>query len=153
MATMRESTQAESPYGRKPWLKHYDFWVPSSAAYPRQPLFRALDIGASNHPDRAATIFFGAEISFRSLRDRALRLANALAEFGITRGDRVGIMLPNCPQFPIAFFAVLAVAMSIREQGMREGKSGSYLGRSVMDGSPSADTQRALGSRVGTQRY
>jgi hypothetical protein len=53
----------------------------------------------------------------------------------------------------IVVFAVLAVALSIREQGMREGKSGSYLGRSVMDGSPAADTQRALGSRVGTQRY
>ncbi len=53
----------------------------------------------------------------------------------------------------IVLFAVLAVAMSIREQGMREGKSGSYLGRSVMDGSPAAETQRALGSRVGTQHY
>jgi len=53
----------------------------------------------------------------------------------------------------IVFFAVLAVALSIREQGMREGKSGSYLGRSVMDGTPAADTQRALGSRLGTQRY
>jgi hypothetical protein len=53
----------------------------------------------------------------------------------------------------IAFFAVLAVGMSIREQGMREGKSGSYLGRTVMDGTPSGDAQRALGSRVGTQHY
>lgn len=53
----------------------------------------------------------------------------------------------------IIFFAVLAVAMSIREQGMREGKSGSYLGRMVTDGTPPADTQRALGSRIGTQRY
>jgi hypothetical protein len=53
----------------------------------------------------------------------------------------------------IALFAVMAVAMSIRDQGMREGKSGSYLGRSVSDGTPAADTQRALGSRVGTQRY
>ncbi|MBM3538358.1 MAG: hypothetical protein FJX55_11050 [Alphaproteobacteria bacterium] len=53
----------------------------------------------------------------------------------------------------IVVFAVLAVAMSIREQGMREGKSGSYLGRSVMDGSPSGDAQRALGSRVGAQHY
>jgi hypothetical protein len=53
----------------------------------------------------------------------------------------------------IALFAVTAVALSIRHQGMREGQSGSYLGRSVMDGTPPADAQRALGSRVGTQRY
>ncbi|HEV8482168.1 MAG TPA: long-chain fatty acid--CoA ligase [Blastocatellia bacterium] len=113
MATKAESTQAESPYAGKPWLKHYDFWVPATATYPRQPLFRALEIGAANYPDRAATIFFGAEISFRSLQDRALRLANALVEFGITRGDRVGIMLPNCPQFPIAFFAVLRAGATV----------------------------------------
>ena len=53
----------------------------------------------------------------------------------------------------IVVFAVLAAALSIREQGMREGKSGSYLGRSVMDGTPPADTQRALGSRIGAQHY
>jgi len=53
----------------------------------------------------------------------------------------------------IILFAVTAVAMSIRQQGMREGKSGSYLGRSVSDGTPPADAQRALGSRLGTQNY
>jgi long-chain acyl-CoA synthetase len=113
MATTRESVPGETPYAKRPWLKHYDFWVPASASYPRQSLFRALDIGASNFPDRAATIFFGAEISFRSLRDRALRLANKLVEFGVGKGDRVGIMLPNCPQFPIAFFAVLRTGATV----------------------------------------
>ena len=113
MATTRESVQSESPYAKKPWLKNYDFWVPATTSYPRQSLFRALDIGASNYPDRAATIFFGAEISFKTLRDRALRLANALAEFGIGKGDRVGIMLPNCPQFPIAFFAALRTGATV----------------------------------------
>lgn len=53
----------------------------------------------------------------------------------------------------IVLFGVTAVALSIREQGMREGKSGSYLGRTVMDGTPPADAQRALGSRIGAQRY
>ena len=53
----------------------------------------------------------------------------------------------------IILFGVTAVALSIQNQGMREGKSGSYLGRSVMDGTPPADAQRALGSRIGTQNY
>ncbi len=53
----------------------------------------------------------------------------------------------------IILFAVTAVALSIRGQHMRDGKSGTYLGRSVNDGMPGADTQRALGMRVGTQRY
>lgn len=53
----------------------------------------------------------------------------------------------------IVFFAVLAISLSIREQFMQDGRSGSYLGRSVMDGTPTSDTQRALGSRLGAQRY
>src|SRR5262249_49242552 len=82
-------------------------WVPPSITYPRQPAYRALEIGAMNYPDRPATIFFGREMTFRDLEDRASRLATALADFGIAKGDRVGIMLPNCPQFPIGFWGIL----------------------------------------------
>jgi long-chain acyl-CoA synthetase len=60
-----------------------------------------------NYPDRAATVFFGQEMTFRELQDRAYRLATALVDFGIEKGDRVGIMLPNCPQFPISFWGIL----------------------------------------------
>lgn len=103
----------ESLYADKPWLKHYDFWVPETASYPRQPLHRALDIAASNYPDRAATIFFGAQITFRELKDLALGLANALSSAGIGKGDLVGIMLPNCPQFLIAFFGILRAGATV----------------------------------------
>src|SRR5215472_4026114 len=113
METAKSTSISESPYVRKPWLKHYDFWVPATATYPRQPAYRALDIGASNYPDRAATIFFGAEMTYGQLKDRSLRLATALHEFGIGKGDRVGLMLPNCPQFPISFFGVLRTGATV----------------------------------------
>ena len=103
----------ESPYANRPWLKHYDFWVPATATYPRQAAYRALEIGASNYPDRAATIFFGAEMTFRELKDRAYRLATALYDAGVAKGDRVGIMLPNCPQFLISFFGVLRTGATV----------------------------------------
>jgi long-chain acyl-CoA synthetase len=107
MAKGRQEFESDSPYGARPWLKHYDFWVPATASYPRQAAYRALEIGAMYYPDRAATIFFGQEMSFRQLKDRAYKLASALAGVGIKKGDRVGIMLPNCPQFPISFFGIL----------------------------------------------
>jgi len=107
MAKVIETHRAASCYAERPWLKHYDFWVPPSITYPRQPAYRALEIGAMNYPERAATIFFGREMTFRELQDRAYRFATALADLGIARGDRVGIMLPNCPQFPIAFWGIL----------------------------------------------
>jgi long-chain acyl-CoA synthetase len=106
MGMAKKSLGTTSAYRAKPWLKHYDFWVPASATYPRQPVYRALEIGAGNYPDRPYTIFFGAEMTFAQTRDRALRLANALSQMGVAKGDRVGVMLPNCPQFPVSFFAV-----------------------------------------------
>ena len=97
----------ESPYAKRPWLQHYDYWVPHHLAYPRRPLHEILDIAVLDAPDRPATAFFGATLTFQEIKDRSDRLATALAGFGLTKGDRVGIMLPNCPQYVIAAFAVL----------------------------------------------
>ena len=113
METVPKPPQSRSAYADKPWLRSYDFWVPATATYPKQPVYRALEIGANNFPDRAATLFFGAEMSFRALRERALRFAAALRGFGIHKGDRVAIMLPNCPQFPISFFGVLRTGATV----------------------------------------
>jgi long-chain acyl-CoA synthetase len=52
-------------------------------------------------------VFLGAELTFREIKTRSDRFATALARLGVQKGDRVGIMLPNCPQYVIAAFAVL----------------------------------------------
>lgn len=113
MKSAKESAEQQSCYARKPWLNHYDFWVPETVSYPRQPVYRALEIGAGNFPTRAATSFFGAELTFSQLKDQAYRFANSLAGLGIGKGDRVGIMLPNCPQFPVTFFGVLRTGATV----------------------------------------
>ena len=89
------------------WHRFYDFWVPRSLTYPRQPLSTLLDFAANQYGERTATIFYGATLSYRDLRSQSLRLATALDALGIRPGDRVGLMLPNCPQFLIAFYAIL----------------------------------------------
>jgi long-chain acyl-CoA synthetase len=101
---------SDSPYAARPWLEHYDYWVPRHMPYPARPLTEILDTAAIDTPDRAATAFFGATLTFREIRARADRFAAALGTLGsagITKGDRVGIMLPNCPQYMIAAFAIL----------------------------------------------
>jgi long-chain acyl-CoA synthetase len=95
------------PDERRPWLQHYDYWVTPHITYPRRPLHDILDAAAIDVPDLPATAFLGATLTFRDIKDRSDRLATALAGFGITKGDRAGIMLPNCPQYIIATFAVL----------------------------------------------
>jgi long-chain acyl-CoA synthetase len=89
------------------WHRFYDFWVPRSLTYPRQPLSALMDFAANQYGERTATIFYGAEMSYRDLRAHSVRLATALDALEIRPGDRVGIMLPNCPQFFIAFYAIL----------------------------------------------
>ncbi len=96
-----------SPYASRPWLQHYDYWVPPHLTYPCRPLTEILDSASIDLPDGPATAFLGATLTFQDLKDRSDRLADALGGFGITKGDRVGIMLPNCPQYIIAAFAVL----------------------------------------------
>jgi long-chain acyl-CoA synthetase len=89
------------------WLKHYDYWVPRHMSYPERPLHEILDTAAVDVPDNPCTAFLGATLTFAEVKSRADRLAHALASFGIAKGDRVGIMLPNCPQYIVAAFAVL----------------------------------------------
>lgn len=91
----------------RPWQRHYDYSVPLTIRYPRVPAHYFLNIPVNSFPDKPATNFYGTEISFWELRQQVLRMANALGGMGIKKGDRIGIHLPNCPQYVIAYFAAL----------------------------------------------
>ena len=97
----------DSPYAARPWLRHYDYWVRSNLSYPGRSLSDILNITAVERPDRPATQFLGAQLTFLELKRRADALAASRARLGIVQGDRVGIMLPNCPQYIFSAFAVL----------------------------------------------
>jgi long-chain acyl-CoA synthetase len=96
-----------SPYAQKPWLKHYDFWVPAETTYPSQSVYQVLNVAASHCGDRPATAFLGGQMTYSEIKAQTDKLATALARLGIGRGDRVGVMLPNCPQYIISFFAIV----------------------------------------------
>ena len=86
----------------RPWLAHYDKGVPSTIQYPEAPLFYFLEEAARKYPDRACTIFKGAVISYKDMNALTDHMAAALVEMGVKKGDRVGIFMPNTPQFIIA---------------------------------------------------
>jgi len=98
-----------SPYAARPWTAHYDYWVQPHMNYPRRPLGEILGLSAADVPDRPATAFLGAHLTWAEIKERSDRLATALARFGIAKGHRVGVMLPNCPQYVIAAFAILRI--------------------------------------------
>ncbi|HET7143391.1 MAG TPA: long-chain fatty acid--CoA ligase [Anaerolineales bacterium] len=91
----------------QPWFAHYDKGVPQTIQYPKVPLFHFLEEAALKYPDHACTIFKGAVISYREMNALTDHMAAALVEMGVKKGDRVGIFMPNTPQFVIAYFGIL----------------------------------------------
>lgn len=84
----------------RPWLAHYDPGVPSTLGeYPSRTLLDYIDDGVNERPDSAALIFKGRAMSLRELDAQSTAFANAMLALGVTKGDRVAVLLPNSPQF------------------------------------------------------
>src|ERR1700747_1128792 len=67
-----------------------------------------LDRAAAEHPERTALRMDDLVLTYAQLREAAGRMSTLLASLGVEPGDRVGLMLPNVPAFPIAFYGALA---------------------------------------------
>ncbi|WP_305783644.1 long-chain-fatty-acid--CoA ligase [Symbioplanes lichenis] len=89
------------------WLAAYPEGVPADIAEPEQPLTANLDGAVARFPDRVALDFLGARTTYAQLGDQVARAARALHDAGVRPGDRVALILPNCPQHVVAFYAVL----------------------------------------------
>jgi len=93
----------------KIWLKNYEPGVPESIDYPPKSLYRLFKEAVEIYRDNPAVNFMGRELSYKELDSQVKSLAGALAGMGVKKGDRVALHLPNCTQFPIAYFATLAL--------------------------------------------
>ncbi len=94
-------------YDQKPWLKFYEDHVSEHLDYPDLTMPIALAEMARNHPDYASMIFKGKTISYKAFDEAVSRLSGSLQQLGLEPGNRVALHMPNCPQFPISYFAVL----------------------------------------------
>ena len=89
----------------KPWLAQYDAGVPRSLQpYPDKTLLEYLADLARKEASRPALLFKGTAMSYSELQRESDACAAALAALGVSRGDRVALILPNCPQFFVAEF-------------------------------------------------
>ncbi len=94
-------------YDARPWLRSYPAGVPAEAEFPRVPLTDLLDNAVRHYPRRTALIFLGGKLTYRGLARQVDRFADALRGLGVHKGDRVAMVLPNCPQQVISFFGIL----------------------------------------------
>jgi long-chain acyl-CoA synthetase len=85
-----------------PWLDHYDTGVPATLApYPDRTLLDDVAEAVAQRPDAPAVLFKGRTISYGELDRASDAFAAALVGLGVAEGDRVALLLPNCPQFLI----------------------------------------------------
>ncbi len=106
-------SSSASPDPSRPWLSHYPPHVSWELDVPDRLLTEVLDEAVHRWPERPALIFYGRRWSYRELGAEVERVATAFAREGIGPGDRVAIVLPNCPMYPIAFFAALRVGATV----------------------------------------
>jgi long-chain acyl-CoA synthetase len=99
------------PQRQRPWLASYPPDVPHSLApFPEKPLWSLLEESAQRFPNADAVAFpvapMARRLTYRQLKEEAERFAGALVSLGVGKGDRVGLVLPNSPQYVVALFAI-----------------------------------------------
>lgn len=100
---------------QRPWLASYAPDVPADIDSPDEPVTAALYRSAAAHPARIALDFMGSVTTYDTLVRRVNKAAEALREVGVRKGDRVALVLPNCPTHVVAFYAVLRLGAVVVE--------------------------------------
>ena len=94
----------------RPWLASYPTDVPHTLEpYPQASVFSMLERSASVWPENTAIAFLGKHLTYRELLHEAERFSAVLTSLGVSRGDRVGLLLPNSPQYVIAYYAAVRI--------------------------------------------
>lgn len=104
---------SDRPESQRPWLSHYPREVSPSYSYPKQNVAQFLIDSARDYPSREALDFLGRSYSYKELLLCCYQMANALESLNIGKGQRVAIMLPNCPQAVIAYYGALLAGATV----------------------------------------
>ena len=99
----------------RPWVQHYQPGVPADIDTPQTSLVEMCEGAVAQGGDDVALQFFGRETSYRDLGEQISRAAEGLRRLGVRTGDRVALILPNCPQHVVAFYAVLRLGAIVVE--------------------------------------
>ncbi|SFR73634.1 long-chain acyl-CoA synthetase [Agromyces sp. CF514] len=99
----------------RPWLASYADGVPDDLELPEGSLYDLLATSVAEHPASVALEFFGRETTYAELGEQVERAAEGLRLLGVQKGDTVAIVLPNCPQHIVAFYAVLRLGAIVIE--------------------------------------
>jgi len=111
-----QSDKILAEYEKRPWLKWYAEGVPADVEIPEKSILEMVDEAVKKWGNTTAVVFYGNKMKHREIHELSLRFAAALHDLGVKKGDKVALLLPNCPQFIIAYLGILrlgAVASSM----------------------------------------
>jgi long-chain acyl-CoA synthetase len=100
---------------QQPWVKNYQPGVPAEIDLPTESLVAMLERSVAEGGNHPAMEFFGRRTSYTELGEQVDRAAEGLRRLGVRAGDRVALILPNCPQHVIAFYAALRLGAVVVE--------------------------------------
>ncbi|MGV3713596.1 long-chain-fatty-acid--CoA ligase [Pseudolysinimonas sp.] len=100
---------------KRPWLDSYAEGVPHELPLPTTSLADLIAESVRTYPDRPALEFFGRETTYAELGHQIDHVAEGLRKLGVSKGDTVALVLPNCPQHVVAFYAVLRLGAIVVE--------------------------------------
>ncbi|MEH7416298.1 long-chain fatty acid--CoA ligase [Neobacillus drentensis] len=92
---------------KKAWSEHYPESIGKTISIPDIPMGQILQETAAKFPANNALSFYGRKITYEQLNRMSLSFTSALQKNQIQKGDRVAIMLPNCPQYVISYYGIL----------------------------------------------
>jgi len=100
---------------QQPWVKNYQPGVPAQIDLPMESLVAMLERSVAEAGSHPAMEFFGRRTTYTELGDQIDRAAEGLRHLGVRANDRVALILPNCPQHVVAFYAVLRLGAIVVE--------------------------------------
>lgn len=89
-----------------PWLKSYPACMPAHVEYPNEPVWGLLEHAARQFPQRTAVKYYRESMTYQELFEQARRAAALFQSMGVHPGDRVGLLLPNVPEYLIAAYGL-----------------------------------------------
>lgn len=89
----------------RPWLQFYSEKNNNLLEIPNRSLYQILEKTSHDYPDATAIIYEGKQTTYRELKAQVDRLANAWKELGVQKGDRIGLMLANHPDYIVSYYA------------------------------------------------
>jgi len=96
-----------------PWLNHYPESIDWHEKFAGKPLYFLLDEAAQKWPENIALDFFGKHYSYAKLKEMTDRIGRGLQSLGVEKGTRVGLFMPNCPQYVACYYAILKIGGTV----------------------------------------